>query len=256
MEFTRKKKRGMDRRVMKIWLSEDKQYKIVWTCECMGVPIRPHFHALVYVVAGERRAWGFAGRTGPYRKLKAAIEACEKHQKIWQAALDISKGEYKGRADRLRALDGRARAGSGVTRARLLMSLPEWVLRQAPPNLLATLYGSKKCKSNDQDDQPEASTTSESYSLEELEADETPMTVTGGPASSAPVEEKSETNETETSSKATNSRRGTHAPRAKGRAPGRKKQSKRSTTKQSASTKSNESSTTKPSKQGGRRSKS
>jgi len=232
----------MDQRTCRVWISSCGNYKIVWSNECLGVSVAPHFHAMVREYAGEDKIWNFAGRRGPYRKLRAAIAACEYHQKVWRAAIQIASGEFKGRADRLRSLDARARVGTGINCNRLFAGLPVWVRAEgaeAHRILHEAIFGKDKCKSNDQDDQPEVYKTSESCSPEmSLGASSTESTTQGsGLASSVTVEGEFETPPTETSSKDTSLRRGTRAKRVKAPVTEPKKPSKRSTTKKSANTK-------------------
>jgi len=259
MPFIRKKKRGMDRRTMKVWFSECNNYKIVWTNECRGVSVAPHFHAMVREYAGEDKIWNFAGRRGPYRKLNAAIAACEYHQKVWRAAIQIASGEFKGRADRLRSLDARARVGTGVNRNRLFSGQPVWVRSEgaeAHRTLHAALFGKDKCKFDDQDDPSEISKPSESSTPEgPTSGSTTSTTPDGGPVSNAVVEGEFDTPPTETSSKATSSRRGTRAKRAKAPAPEPEKKASKRTRKSSKSTKSNSTDTGEPMPSGSRRSK-
>lgn len=201
----------------------------------MGVAIKPHYQALVREYVGERKIWSFAGRRGPYRKLNTATAACEYHLKVWTAAVQIAQGEFKGRADRIRALDGRARVGTAPFRGRVMVSVPIWIRRDAAEAhriIKDTLFG-KPCKSNDPDDQPEESKTSESSSAG-MPAPSELTTPPSGPASSAAVVDEFATPPSEQESKG--------AKRAKAPAKPRKKPSKPSTPKKSASTEPKETS--------------
>jgi hypothetical protein len=72
----------------KEWYDASKQYRI--TCvKCVdGIKITPHYHALVKLTLPKRTMWDFADRRGPYKTRRKAIEACERHQKLWEKALE------------------------------------------------------------------------------------------------------------------------------------------------------------------------
>ncbi len=227
----------MDQRTTKVWISSCGNYMIRWSREVMGVSVKPHYHALVREWAGESKIWNFAGRRGPYRKLNTAMDACEYHLKVWKAAIQIAEGEFKGRADRIRALDGRARVGTAPYRGRVFAGLPLWVrgtAAEAHRIIHGTLYG-KPCKtSDDQDDQPEVSVTSESSSPGEPNETETQTTLAGGLALDALVADL-EPPAPESRDSRSSKTRAKRARSVKAPATETKKPSKRSTTKKSAS---------------------
>lgn len=253
----------MNQQTTKVWISECGNYMIRWSRECLGVSVTPHYHAMVRIYGGPdadaTKIWAFAGRRGPYKKLHTAMEACEYNFKIWTAGVQIAKGEFKGRADRLRAIDVRARVGSGVSRGRLFHNIPVWVRNHEPAALRIIHAAVFPCKkSNDQDDQPEVSMTSESCSLDSPSTSMEPSELTAetsGLASTATVADEFATPPTETPSKDTSSRRGTRARSATAPAKGTKKPSKRCTTKKSKSTEPTETASTAPSKSAVKRSK-
>lgn len=158
MQFSRKKLRGQDQRTAKTWKDESGCYRITWISQYMGVQVTPHYQACVRTVAPDGFIyWDFAGRQGPYRKLQAAIDACEKHRKAWNHALKLANSERKGRAERLRAFHAKARVGTGFTCNVLLNHVPEWVAKDADPIALYNLRGVlfAKGKKAEEDDEEE-----------------------------------------------------------------------------------------------------
>jgi hypothetical protein len=142
MEFKRKKKKGLDKRHHRLWMSECGNYRITWTNECCGVSVAPHYFAMVrcYVEPyGSDQTFAFAGKRGPYGKFAQAEEACVKNEKLWLYAIQVSEGDRKGRNDRLRAADMKARIGKGPQKNRVLAYLPAWVRPKANP-VLMNLY--------------------------------------------------------------------------------------------------------------------
>jgi hypothetical protein len=142
MEFKRKKKKGQDRRHNRLWVSECGNYRITWTNECCGVPVTPHYFAMVrcYISPyGPDQTFTFAGKRGPYAKFVQAEEACVKNEKLWLYAIQVSEGDRKGRNDRLRAADMKARIGKGPQKNRVLGWLPAWV-RPKANSVLMNLY--------------------------------------------------------------------------------------------------------------------
>ena len=88
MEFRRKKQRGQSQKARRTWLSED-GYRITWRKEIYGVRVPARFQACVRMLVpysnGELRPmWDFVDRSRRLTKtLKAAIEECERHQRLW-----------------------------------------------------------------------------------------------------------------------------------------------------------------------------
>lgn len=140
MNFVRKRKRGVNQRDQKVWFSEGHHYRITWVRKVFGVEVTPHYHVCVYAMRPDgKKYWDFAGRRGPYKKLSTAIEAAEKHEKVWRNALSIIVGDRKGRNDRLRNLDWKSRPGEKPTKGRLLGSVPVWVKKESPDLLRAIM---------------------------------------------------------------------------------------------------------------------
>jgi len=91
MEFTRKKRRGMNRKVQRLWLSAEK-YRITWRREAFGITLPPRFQACVRVIVpgtfenGFTEMWDFVNARRLYKSMKAAIADCEKHHRLWTKA--------------------------------------------------------------------------------------------------------------------------------------------------------------------------
>lgn len=210
MEFKRKKKKGQDRRHNRLWVSDCGNYRITWTNECAGVPVTPHYFAMVrcYVHPyGPDQWFTFAGKRGPYAKLVQAQEACVKNQKLWLYALQVSEGDRKGRNDRLRVADAKARIGKGPQVNRVLAYLPVWV-RPKANTVLMNLYFPRPGSVVEEDEpcsEPVSSTPSQndptdlSLSSEQKSSSRGPRkssskkTRGSGPASNAKAEEASTT---------------------------------------------------------------
>lgn len=139
MEFKRKKRvKGKSQKYHKEWYSGDKQYRITWRRESMGVAVIPGYLVCVRCV-GSTEFWDFAGRRGPYRSLNAAIKAARRHRKVWERAIELAGGKRRGRADKLRSLKLRAKAGKGHKRHDIFSSLPCWVLKSCDERTLRIL---------------------------------------------------------------------------------------------------------------------
>lgn len=90
MEFTRKKIKGQNKKVRKTWLSDEK-YRIVWRCEAWGIALPPAFQATVRILLPNgSEMWDFVSSRRLFKTFKAAQEACEKHQRLWQQAAEAS----------------------------------------------------------------------------------------------------------------------------------------------------------------------
>ena len=124
MDFARKKKRGWNQKVRKLWLHPD-GYRITWRQEAFGIAVPAAYQACVQTVAlngGEM--WDFVERKHSYRSMKTAIAACEKHVKLWTDATQC-QGIKK-----LKAI-----LGNKPT------SIPKWVLPKLDEKLLDELSG-------------------------------------------------------------------------------------------------------------------
>jgi hypothetical protein len=255
MEFRRKKQKGVDRRTRRLWVSECGNYRITWTNEVCGVSVAPHYFAMVrcYVTPyGPDQWFTFAGKRGPYGKLPQAIEACEKNEKLWLYAIQVSEGDRKGRNDRLRAIDMKARIGKGPQNNRVMAYLPVWVRGKANPVLMnlyfprpgAVVEEDEPCSEpassiSNQNDPTDLSLTSEQKSSTSAPARKrsSKKTQTDGPASNAKASAESTTRKTRrTLSKVTNSATSSSVPSATEPAAAIEPSSRARTTKRSAST--------------------
>lgn len=89
MEFKRKKKRGVNRKICRIWLSRE-GYRITWRKEVFGVSVPARFQACVRVLvpgnfeAGYTEMWDFVNNSRRlYKTMKAAVDDCERHARLW-----------------------------------------------------------------------------------------------------------------------------------------------------------------------------
>lgn len=202
MDFVRVKKRGQTQKHQKTWLSKDRQYQIRWARECFGVRVPPHYYALVNCLQNidlGRRQWDFAGKRGPYKTFEAAVKACEKHEKVWLAAIRISEGERTGRNDRLRSLEFRARhqyiKDGKVVGQKIMTGIPVWVRNKANLVLLNYFFPRGR-KRVEEDDECEDTTTSPSDLTPTSKPSDSLMVGTepplaSGPASTVEAEAKS-----------------------------------------------------------------
>lgn len=232
MEFKRKKKKGQDRRHHRLWVSDCGNYRITWTNECCGVTVTPHYFAMVrcYLRPYEaEQVFVFAGKRGPYSKFVQAEEACVKNEKLWLYALQLAEGDRKGRNDRLRAADMKARIGKGPQKNRVLAYLPAWVRPKASP-ILMNLYFPRPGSAVEEDEpcsEPDSSTpslddcTDLSLSSEQKSSSRGPRkssskkTPASGPASTATATAESTTPKTRRARlKVTNSATESPAPSA------------------------------------------
>jgi hypothetical protein len=88
MEFARKKLRGQNQKVRRTWMSEE-GYRIIWRKEAWGIEIPPGFQATVKIAMPSGEMWDFVGRH-LFKTMKAAQEACQKHQRLWTKAIEAS----------------------------------------------------------------------------------------------------------------------------------------------------------------------
>lgn len=169
MNFRRKKAKGHVARISKLWLSENKQYRITWRSEVYGIALPPRFFACVRCV---RRLdvledwWEFAGARRPYKTMKKAVEACERHEKAWTEIIALNPERHF--ITKLLAI-----------REKYLYetrSIPKFAVRAVRQAILEQFSDNPRCK-NDQDDDTGVSRTSD-LSTSTMEA-------TGGPVSSA-----------------------------------------------------------------------
>ena len=89
MEFKRKKKRGVNRKVCRVWLNTE-GYRIIWRKEVFGVSVPARYQACVRTIVpgcfeeGSTEMWDFVNpKKRLYRSIKAAVADCERHQRRW-----------------------------------------------------------------------------------------------------------------------------------------------------------------------------
>jgi len=97
MQFVRKKKRGVNRKVARMWFSKE-GYRITWRKEAFGIRVPARFKACVRVMvpnySGEhgtsREVWDFLGKPRLYKTMNAAKEDCERHLQLWTKACEAT----------------------------------------------------------------------------------------------------------------------------------------------------------------------
>ena len=88
MKFIRKKIRGQNQKIRRTWLSKE-QYRIVWRKEVHGVQVPARFQATVRTILPNGEMWDFVGRR-LFKTFSAAQEACEKHERLWTKAAEVT----------------------------------------------------------------------------------------------------------------------------------------------------------------------
>lgn len=94
MEFKRKKKRGANQKVRRLWLNVD-GYRIVWRKKVFGVKVPARFQACVRVIVpgrfenGSTEMWDYINHNKQlYKTMEAAIADCKQHQCLWNKATE------------------------------------------------------------------------------------------------------------------------------------------------------------------------
>ena len=143
MQFTRKRKRGQNKRIQRSWYS-DEGYRILWRKQVHGVTVPARYSACIRsfvpnysgVEGINCEIWDFVNRDRRlFKTLKAAEEACEKHYRLWSKACDASG---------IRALQDLF--------GKLPTSLPLWARKKMNRKALAVLMAPRNCKFVDEDD--------------------------------------------------------------------------------------------------------
>jgi hypothetical protein len=149
MEFKRKKLRGQNKMGRRTWLSAD-GYRIVWRKEIYGVRVPARFQATVRVLIpysdGQlRQMWDFVNhRRRLIKTLKAAIEECERHYRLWT---DVTE------APGVRAL-------KELFGGKLPLGLPLWARKKMDRRLYAILTDNRPGKYYTDDAEDESCTKS------------------------------------------------------------------------------------------------
>ena len=145
MEFVRKKKRGQNHKVRRMWFSEE-GYRIVWRKEVHGVHVPARFQACVRTLVpysgGElRQMWDFVNHNRRLIKtLAAAQEECEKHQRLWTKVCGVTGIRA------LRELFG----------GKLPMGLPVWARKKMDRRLYAILTDNRPSVKYPDDEEDES----------------------------------------------------------------------------------------------------
>jgi hypothetical protein len=243
MEFVRKRKAGCSQKTFRVWHSDDDgDYRITWRSEVMGVRVRPGYHATVLSTNRlGHEFWSFCTARRPFKTFELAVEACEKNQRLWEAFCKIAETERKGRADRVRALDAKAKIGSGAAAHKVMSVLPVWVGAKAEPFLIRLLFPVGRRLAEDGDDECESSNDQSNLTSPSPSFDGSPPTglsddngaseKTSGPASDAKA-----TAEQPSRRRRAKPGTGTRAKPAKGPAKARKKPATKRTGKPFKST--------------------
>jgi hypothetical protein len=143
MNFIRKKIRGQNQKVRRIWLSSD-YYRIIWRVAVYGVRVPARFQATVRVLVPYsdgtvREAWDFVNRHRRLIKtLRVAIEECERHHRLWTQAC---------KATSIRDLKEMV--------GKLPVGLPVWVRKKLDRRLYGILIDNRpgKYRTDDEEDE-------------------------------------------------------------------------------------------------------
>jgi hypothetical protein len=111
----------------KEWFDSTKQYRITFSKCVQGVDVTPHYYALIHLKLHNRTMWDFVAKHGPYRTFKAATEACDKHQRLWEKAL-----QAENKRELLAVL------------GQLPVGIPEWIAGSMTPRLVHLLMEAAK----------------------------------------------------------------------------------------------------------------
>jgi hypothetical protein len=148
MNFIRKKIRGQNQKVRRIWLSSN-YYRIIWRVAVYGVRVPARFQATVRVLVPYsdgtvREAWDFVNRHRRLIKtLRAAIEECERHHRLWTQACEATSIRD------LKEMFGKLPVG-----------LPVWVRKKLDRRLYGILIDNRPGKYRNDDDEDESRTES------------------------------------------------------------------------------------------------
>jgi hypothetical protein len=110
--------------------------------------VPPAFYACVRVHSfDDRSMWAFAAHCRPYKTMAAAVDACEKHERIWNAVIELGAASGR-RLDRLMVLKQRGKVGRGGD---MLAMVPLWAAAQLDPVLMNMLQPKTRAKVEDDD---------------------------------------------------------------------------------------------------------
>lgn len=96
MKFKCKKKRGINRKTCRFWFSAE-GYRIIWRKDVQGISVKSAFQVCVRTIVpgcfegGKTEMWDFVEHNKHlYKTMKASIDACEKHHKLWSQAAECT----------------------------------------------------------------------------------------------------------------------------------------------------------------------
>ena len=149
MNFTRKRIKGQHAKTKRTWMDETGCYRITWSKTMCGVAVeKPYYHACVRAARTDgTEYWGFAGRRGPYKTLKAAKQACETNHKLWSQFCHIKR---RSKVTQVRRLIANNFVGTGKAAVPIMSDLPAWVFAEADQRLIDIFYPNGKLKEDDE----------------------------------------------------------------------------------------------------------
>ena len=132
-------------KLRKVWISQKPyHYKIVWRREVFGVSVPGRFQVTLLsiragnFVGGQTEMWSFVDRP-LYKTLKKAVEACERHQRIWDKAIQCPS---------MRAL-------RSLFQGRKPYDIPKWAFGRLDRKILGALMDRTTQKYDPNDDDVE-----------------------------------------------------------------------------------------------------
>jgi hypothetical protein len=148
VNFKRKKIRGQNAKTKRTWMDDDGNYRITWSTDIAGIKMdAPVIHACVFTDWG----WGFAGKRGPYKTVKAAKQACEFNKELWDAFLSM---EGRDKIAQYNVLRHKSMVGSGKSAVSAMSDIPLWVLGLADERQLSIICPKRKGDECDYQDDP------------------------------------------------------------------------------------------------------
>ena len=145
MNFKRKKIRGQNAKTKRTWMDDDGNYRITWSTDIAGIKMDPPvIHACVFTDWG----WGFAGKRGPYKTVKAAKQACEFNKELWDTFLAM---EGRDKIAQYNVLRHKSMVGSGKSAVSAMSDIPLWVLGLADERQLSIICPKGKLKGDECD---------------------------------------------------------------------------------------------------------
>lgn len=147
MEFAQTK----NKKLRKVWRCGD--YRITVNRKPFGVRVPLRYYACVHTTTG----WDFAAHRRPYRKLEAAIKACETNEKFWDRFRELA-AESGSRLRRLEDLIDRAKR----QKVYMTVAMPIQIAKTCDKRLMEMLNPKPRTKVEDDDECPTFSATAPS----------------------------------------------------------------------------------------------